>query len=110
MIASDSDRAAQMRADTWRRRHDRRYAGAGTTLMTVVRPPAQLADLLVSLSRGSIGVAAARAILGIAKGDATVEIVIDPETGRVERWTMTTGVVAWDGSATAEPTTMTPAA
>lgn len=110
MIAPDSDRSTQSRRGTWRRRHDRRSAATGTTSMTVVRPPAQLAALLVTLSRGTIGPAAARDIVAIAKGETTVEIFIDSDTGLVERWSMTTGGGATDATADAKPATLTPAA
>lgn len=110
MTASDSMRAAQVRRDTWRRRHDRRGAAPAITSMTAIQPPAQLAELLVTLSRGHIGPEAARDIVGIAKGATTVEIIVDAETGLVESWSMRTGGSVGADAASVMPTTLAPAA
>jgi CelD/BcsL family acetyltransferase involved in cellulose biosynthesis len=110
MTSFDSARAAQIRRDTWHRRHDRRIEGAGISSMTAVRTPAHLVEMLVSLSRGRIRRAAAWDFFANPGSKPTIEIVIDADSGAILRVSFRTGSPSVADGAPTDPAAITPAA
>ncbi|BBB08722.1 hypothetical protein [Sphingopyxis sp. EG6] len=105
MIDSTSSRAAQIRRDTWQRRHDRSRIGNGSYSLMASKPPAMLPETFVTRACDLICMEAIRDNAKISKLDtSTIKMVFTGKTPVTESWSITIGQPSPEGGARAATT------